>query len=135
MTNCHRSPLYAACAILAVAVLSGCGGGPAAPPMVSVKGKVLLDSQPVTAGAIYFHPDRANSFQQDKPSSLLELDGSFTIKTYPFGEGVPPGKYRVTLSSEVATRLKKPNYSNSEKTPWSIEVPESGIADHRFEVK
>lgn len=103
--------------------------------MVPVMGKVLSHGQPVTAGAIYLHPDAANSYQNDKPSSLLQTDGSFTIKTYPFGEGVPPGKYRVTLAPELATRMKKPIYSQVEKTPWTLDVPETGVRDHVFEVR
>jgi hypothetical protein len=114
--------------------VSGCGGPPA-PLMVPVTGKVLNNGQPVTAGAIYLHPDAANSYQNDKPSSLLQTDGSFTIKTYPFGEGVPPGQYRVTLAPELAARMKKPVYSQVEKTPWTLDVPEAGVRDHLFEVR
>jgi len=117
-----------------LAGVSGCGG-PEPPPMVSVTGKVVQADQPVTAGAIYFHPDASNSYQEDKPSSLLQVDGSFTMKTYPFGEGVPPGKYKVTLAPELATRLKKPKYARPEQTPWEIEVPETDVTDHVFEVK
>lgn len=114
--------------------LAGCSGPPA-PVMVPVTGKVLSNGQPVTAGAIYLHPDAANLYQNDKPSSLLQTDGSFTIKTYPFGDGVPPGKYRVTLAPELAARMKKPIYSQVEKTPWTLDVPEAGVRDHVFEVR
>ena len=103
--------------------------------MVSVTGKVMNGDDPVTAGAIYFHPEAQNDYQDDKPSSLLQVDGSFTMKTYPFGDGVPPGKYRVTLAPELASRIKKPDYASVEKTPWNIEVPESDVEDHLFEVK
>jgi hypothetical protein len=120
---------------LSVGILSGCSRGPEPPVMVPVTGKVLAAGKAVTAGAIYFHPDEANSFQKDIPSSLLQLDGSFTVKTYPFGEGVPPGKYKVTLSPELASRLKKPMYGQVAKTLWSIEVSDLGVNDHVFEVK
>lgn len=103
--------------------------------MVPVTGMVQARGVAVTAGAIYFHPDEANSYQKDKPSSLLQLDGSFTVKTYPFGEGVPPGRYKVTLSPELASRLKKAQYGVVEKTPWTIEVTDQGVKDHLFEVK
>lgn len=103
--------------------------------MVTVKGKVMMGGAGVTAGSVYFHPDSANSFQKDTPSSQLQLDGSFSIKTFPFGEGVPPGKYKVTLVPELAKRIEHPEYGDLEKTPWEITVPDSGIADHVFEVK
>ncbi len=100
-----------------------------------MKGKVIMNGQPVTAGAIIMHPDATNNYQNDKPSSLLQLDGSFTIKTYPFGEGVPPGGYHVTLAAELATRIEHPEYGNTNETPWRIEVPVTGIAEQVFEVK
>lgn len=120
---------------LAISLSLGCSRGPEPPHMVVVTGKVLANGQPVTAGAIYFHPDETNSFQADKPSSLLQLDGSFTAKTYPFGEGVPPGQYKVTLSPELASRLKKARYAQPSQTPWTIDVTDQGVKDHVFEVK
>lgn len=115
--------------------ISGCQRGPEPPAMVMVTGYVEMAGEPVTAGAIYFHPDESNVYLEDKPSSLLQLDGSFTIKTYPFGDGVPPGAYKVTLSPELATRLKKPKYGNANETPWSIDVPESDLSNQTFVVE
>jgi hypothetical protein len=103
--------------------------------MVSVTGRVTMNGEGVTAGAIYFHPDAGNSFQKDSPSSQLQLDGSFTMKTFPYGDGVPPGKYKVTLVPELASRIKHPEYGLLEKTPWEITVPETDVAGHVFEVK
>lgn len=122
------------CLVSLLALLVGCGPKDK-PALVKVTGKVTKESAPVTAGSIIFYPDAANSYQKDNPSGMLEIDGSFTIKTFPFGEGVPPGKYKVILAPQLATRLEKPDYSKPDTTPWSIEVPEAGIADHVFEVK
>lgn len=120
--------------MMAVTSLLGCGG-PQPPPMVSVSGKVLKSGQPVTAGSLYFHPASSNSYQKDKPSSLLQVDGSFRMKTFPFGEGVPPGKYKVTLDPELATRFNKPQYARPDQTPWEIVVPQQDVAEQVFEVK
>lgn len=121
--------------ILCVPILAGsCSRGPDPPLLVEVSGKVLDGDQPVTAGSISFHPDSSNAYQQDKPSSLLQVDGSFTMKTFPFGEGVPLGKYKVTLSPDLASRMKKPKLSRPEETPWEIEVKEDGVTDIVFQV-
>ena len=120
---------------LAISLSLGCSRGPEPPLLVPVTGKVQANGEPVTAGAIYFHPDEANSFQGDKPSSLLQVDGSFSVKTYPFGDGVPPGEYKVTLSPELASRLKKAKYGKPDQTPWTIEVTYQGVNDHVFEIK
>lgn len=115
------------------ALLVGCGGEK--PQLVAVTGKVTHKGEPVTAGSIIFHPEAGGAYQKDKPSSLLQLDGSFTMKTFPFGDGVSPGTYKVTLAPELAGRLKMPRYADPAKTPWSIEVPAAGVTDKVFEVK
>ena len=113
--------------------LLGCNAN--RPTLVVVTGKVVMNGQPLTAGAIYFTPDAANSYQEDQPSSLLELDGSFTMKTFPFGDGVPPGRYKVTLGPALATRISRPNLADPKKTPWELDVPADGLRDHVFEVQ
>jgi hypothetical protein len=102
--------------------------------LVPVKGKVLKNNEPVTAGSITFHPAIENNFQDDKPSSLLQLDGSFSMKTFPFGEGVPPGTYLVTLAPELAQRIGHPEYSFADETPWEVVVPETGRNDLVLEI-
>ena len=84
---------------------------------------------------MYLHPDASNSFQDDTPSGQLHLDGSFTIRTFPFGDGVPPGRYKVTLVPELASRIGHPEYGQLESTPWQITVPEGGLTDQKFEVQ
>jgi hypothetical protein len=110
------------------------GCGESSPKMVTVKGHVLIDGTGVTAGAVYFHPDAANEFQSDTPGSQLQIDGSFSVKTFPFGEGVPPGTYKVTLSPELANRMERPDYGVKEKTPWEVVVPDAPVEDLKLEL-
>ena len=105
------------------------------PLLVPVTGKVIHKNQPVTAGMIYFFPDRDAEYQKDNPSSLLQLDGSFTMKTFPFGDGIAPGKYKVVLGPELSSRLKLPDYGNPLKTPWEVEVPDTGKSDIVLDAK
>jgi hypothetical protein len=127
----HRlGPLLALAFTLAA--LSGCGNRP---KLVSVTGKVVHNGKEVTAGSIWFHPAPGNSYAGEKPSCQLALDGSFTMRTYPYGNGVPPGPYKVTLAPELANRLKRPNYADPAKTPLSVTVPDEGLENHVFEVK
>ena len=116
---------------LIAAALAGCGGADQ-PQLVPVTGTVVMDGKGLTAGAIIFHPTEGNAYMKDKPSSLLQVDGSFTMKTFPFGEGVSPGPYQVTLAPELANRIGKPDYANPDKTPWSIDVPQAGLEGHQF---
>ncbi|MFM8251014.1 MAG: hypothetical protein ACKOBW_05370 [Planctomycetota bacterium] len=125
--------LLIAMVIGVIAPTAGCGSANR-PQLVPVTGRATLQGQPLTAGAIIFHPDSANSFQDDKPSSLLQVDGSFTIKTFPFGDGVPPGKYKVTLAPELASRIQRPEFGDPKTSPWNVEVPETGLRDHVFAI-
>ncbi|MBX9580696.1 MAG: hypothetical protein K2X87_10345 [Gemmataceae bacterium] len=111
---------------------SGCSDKP---KLVPVAGTVTLKGGPVTAGSIWFTPDPANPYRGEKPSCQLQLDGSFVMRTYPWGDGVPPGGYKVTLSLELAKRLNKPAYADPARTPWAVEVSAEGLADKVFEVK
>lgn len=112
-------------AILLFMSFLGCGERP--PKLVAVEGKVLSEGKPVTAGSIIFHPAQNNAYTRDNPSSLLQLDGGFTMKTFPFGEGVSPGKYTITFSPEVAQRLSLIDYADQEKSPLKINVPDEGV--------
>lgn len=105
--------------------LVGCGE--AAPELVTVRGRVLYEGTGVTAGSLYFHPNADAGYTRDNPSSMLQSDGSFAMKTFPFGEGVAPGSYKVTLTPELASRLKAPEYGVLEQTPWEVIVPAEGV--------
>lgn len=119
--------------LLATSLLPGCGGDK--PKLVPVTGKVTHKGQGVTAGSVILYPDAANSYQKDNPSSLLQVDGSFSFKTFPFGDGVPPGKYKAALAPELASRLKAPKYARAETSPWLVEVPDTGKKNLDLEVK
>lgn len=120
--------LLALCLTACVTAGTGCGE-PDMPRLVAVQGKVFKDGRGITAGSLYFHPGPDAAYQKDTPSSMLRTDGGFTIKTFPFGEGVSPGSYRVTLSPELASRLSCPEYADSATTPWLVVVPDEGLAD------
>jgi hypothetical protein len=119
-------------AVLTAACLAGCSSKPKTVP---VTGKVTHKGQGLTAGSIWFHPTGDNRWQGEKPSCQLGLDGSFTMRTYPHGQGVPPGSYKVTLSPDLASRIGRPDCADPNKTPLSIDVPDAGLADQVFEVK
>ncbi len=114
---------------------SGCEDAEEKPLLVPATGKVLHKGQGLTAGSIIFFPDRDAEYQKDSPTSLLQLDGSFTMKTFPFGDGVAPGKYKVCLSPALAGGIKLPDYADLTKTPWEVEITDTGKTDIVFEAK
>jgi hypothetical protein len=41
----------------------------------------------------------------------------------------------VTLDPALAGRVRLPNLSKADKTPWSVEIPEAGKTDIVFDAK
>jgi hypothetical protein len=104
------------------------------PKLVKVNGKIIFNGQPLTAGSINFHPDSTNIFTKDNPSSILQVDGSFTMKTFPYGDGVSPGEYKITLAPQLASRISLPNLAYPEKTNAKIIVPETGLENFILDI-
>lgn len=104
------------------------------PKLVKVSGKIIFNGQPLTAGSINFHPASTNTFTKDNPSSILQEDGSFNMKTFPYGDGVSPGEYKITLAPQLASRISLPNLAYPEKTNAKITVPETGLENFILEI-
>src|SRR6056297_1996385 len=118
LTSSTKSSMVVRFSIVALAMLglivTGCGSD--APKLVEVAGKATHDNEPMIAGSIWFHPDPSNEVQSEPSSCLLQMDGSFRMRTYPYGDGVPPGTYKVTFSPELANRIELPDYGDVAKT-------------------
>ncbi|WP_010586772.1 hypothetical protein [Schlesneria paludicola] len=117
---------WGAILIVVLAINTGGCGKSGRPVLVPAIGEVMFKGEPLTAGSIIFFPDKSVDYQNDRPSSLLQVNGSFIMKTYPFGDGVSPGKYKVCLNPPLANAIKLPQYGDPKKTPWEIEIPETG---------
>lgn len=113
--------------VLLALTSAGCGGGP---KLVPVRGRVLYaDGRPVTAASICFTPDAAKGNNGQLATGLLELDGTFVLRTYPHGDGAMIGAYKVTISLGRGTPRKLAKYTRMKDTPFLIEVPPKGLND------
>ena len=117
----------------ALGAVAGCGETP--PKLVTATGKAVHDGKPLTAGSLTFHPESGSQEKGDRPSSQLQSDGGFTAQTFPYGDGVIPGAYKVTLSPELAKRIKRPLLADPAKTTLKITIPADGIRDLTLDVK
>ena len=115
-----------------VLAVVGCGGE--GPPRVEVTGRLTHQGQPLTAGTVWLHTAPGNEHTGLKGSSLLQTDGSFAVRTYPHGDGVPPGEYRLTLSPDLANRIGRPALADPATTTLTLSVPAEGIADRVIDV-
>jgi hypothetical protein len=124
----HRG--LAATSLLVLAFLCGCGGSDGrGAKLAPVKGRVIFKNEGVTAANIYFMPDAAKGNNGTMASSVLQTDGSFTMSTYPRGDGVAPGAYKVTLDLGRRKEKELDKYRNVETTPLKYDVPEEGLED------
>lgn len=121
--------------VLAGVLLTAALGCGSKPKLVTVTGKVTHKTNAVTGGSVWFHAVGVDPDKADKVSGQLQLDGTFTARTFPHGDGIQPGQYKVTLSPDLAARVGHPRLAEVAKTPWALDVPGTGSTDHHFEVK
>jgi hypothetical protein len=121
LLRCHRLCVLA----LLLPAVFGRGG----PNLVPVKGRVVYaDGRPVSAASVVFTPDASQGNNGMLATGLLALDGTFTLRTYPHGDGAMVGAYKVTISLGRAPR-ELAKYALLKDTPLRIEVPAEGLKD------
>ena len=117
--------------VLAFAVLAGCGGG----GFVPAGGKITFDDgSPVTMGGIVF---ATGTFMAE---GQIQPDGRYTLSSLKPGDGLPPGTYTVTISSEGRDANEQPIYyvdpkfANPATSQLSVEVVKGGKNQFDFTV-
>ena len=110
---------------LLAASLSGCQD-PVTPKLVPVQGQVKFKQRPLSGATVCFIPD-FNKGNRDglQATGQTAEDGSFTLQTYPHGDGVMPGYYRVTCITFGGVPVPQ-KYRNAMQTPLIIEVKQPG---------
>ncbi len=105
----------------------GCGDGRGL--RIPVSGKVTIDGKPVEFGSILFKP--AGDPEKRPGGGSLGTGGEYGVSIYTPYDGLPPGKYDVTITAteamgETAQRWHAPmKYSNSEKSGLTAEIDKS----------
>lgn len=86
---------WAAAWLVGFLCVAGCGGGDK-PTLYPVRGKVMNGSSPAEGASVVFKPVTANA-QLNNPTGVVAADGTFTLNTYPHGDGAPAGEYVVLV--------------------------------------
>ena len=142
------------CALIAVGLLSGCGGGqPGAdrPAVVPVKGLVLYDGKPVEGAMVVFQPEK----HEHGAAGLTDANGAFRLRTFSPDAGAVPGEFKVSIrktqtrasgggaeaddaehpeGQAVETWLLPKNYSNPATSGLTATVTEGGPNEFKFEL-
>jgi len=117
--------LFSLCALACIVLVgSGCSDG--RPSRVKVSGQVTLEGEPVTTGSVTFKPASGGRIG----AGNIQSDGGYLISMYEEGDGLPPGKYLVAISSSKdvndTTRrwLAPKEYSKATTSGLTAEISE-----------
>lgn len=116
--RCHpcRLPLLGLLTITWCLSAVGCGAD-GRPLTVKVKGIVTYAGNKLTNGTIAFIPTDVSDGEFARPSSVeLDAEGNYTLSTFSPGDGIPPGKYQVTIVSYE----RAPDPATPGQAVWAI---------------
>jgi hypothetical protein len=113
--------------VVLLLALSGCSKN--SPPLVPVSGKVQSDGKGVPGVVVQFTPDSTKNPKGFTAQASTGADGSFTLKTPPYGDGASPGWYRVTVAGYGNRQPFSSKYTRFDKSPLVVEIPQGGKSD------
>ncbi len=119
-----------------ITLVAGCGGDAAVgkkAAIVPLTGKLLVDGQPRGGASLQFMPLSADG-GATTAYAVTEADGSFSATTYVTGDGIAPGKYKISLGSEEDNSSTDPMKmmaaaAGSAIKTSEIEIPAAGLTD------
>ena len=113
------------CSVM-IFILAGCSRGDTGS---LVKGKVLVDGQPLTVGTVIFTPDAAKgNTSLHEPRGKLDANGVYQASQTKDHPGVAPGWYKISISAQRMKDAKDP-YSYESVIPTKFANPEtSGLS-------
>ncbi len=90
-------------------LVTGCGEPPVPEiPLVTVRGKILVEDQLVKSGTVSFRPDgKLGNKTMQQPGGIIQEDGSFELFTIDRA-GAPAGWYRVLVMADNMITVDPP---------------------------
>lgn len=146
--------------IVAVALACvSCNKSPSRPKVTLVSGQVFVENKPAKGALVTLVPiqapeEVARSWKFGFPRATVGEDGKFQVSTYEFGDGAPPGEYRVTIIWPVMEIVEGPDgepvegekplfppqnrlntkYSEPGQTPLNVKVEEKPVEIPKYEL-
>lgn len=112
--------------IASVLLIGGCGGN------VKVKGTVkFANGEPLPGGVVNF-TDGQNNYRGE-----IQTDGTFEMRTFKPGDGIPKGTYQVFLSetlmlSSGGTKTTKSGEDGSDEMTWEVVGKNTTTIDRKY---
>ncbi|MFO0969238.1 MAG: carboxypeptidase-like regulatory domain-containing protein [Gemmataceae bacterium] len=140
------SRLWAFVLCVALSVLAGCGSS-SGPKLIAAAGKVTYKDKALSGATVSFFP--VEGAEGTGGSGTTDAEGNYKIAYARGGEGLPAGKYKVTISKRLmpdgsapppdvapmdspAKETLPPIYSELDRTTLKAEVKEG--ATHNFDL-
>lgn len=131
-------------ALFLICLVAGCGGdsNPEGIALVSAKGKILVDSKPVTGLVVQLKPKF--DWKSDKvplPHAVTDKDGNFILETFKTADGAPAGEYEVSVvspSNEGLGRISDPigsRYADASKSGLTVKIGDQETTIPDFQLK
>jgi hypothetical protein len=93
--------------------------------LYSVRGRVFFQDKPAEGALVVFQSTSTADPKALKPSGTVGPDGSFTLNTYPHGEGAPAGEYVVLVTWYPPDAREQENAQN--QLPDRYADPTAGL--------
>lgn len=90
------APLFCVSATIGAFLIAGCERGPKL-NCQPVRGRVLVEGQPVAEALVVLHPVTPMVGWNAKPRGFTDTNGQFVLTTDKANDGAPPGEYLVTV--------------------------------------
>jgi hypothetical protein len=120
---------------------AACGSAPprdpSQKPTFAARGRVLLDDQPLKNAVVTLHPLGDTATKPVRSYARTDAEGNFELSTYQPGDGVPAGRYAITIlqdADEGAVRVPQ-RYANPKTSGLIVEVKEEENALPAFRLR
>lgn len=139
VTPVRSLPLIGCWGVLIALIAIGCSG--ATPAVAPVRGKVLLNGQPLTTGRVMTMPAAGRG-----AGGQIGPDGTFELTTPEFGVGAQPGLHKVAVRAYDESSVADPEttsgkslaptrYANPMTSGLTIDVQANGENTPTLELK
>lgn len=133
-----------------LAMLLGCGGGLVPIKTAKVTGTATFNGKPLEDYKVYFYCDQAEA--KEPATGIVKADGTFTLGVRVAGDGAIVGANKIWLTYDPPVpeqpagmelawnppppKVKLPEkYMSMDTSGLTVDVPPSGIADYKIDLK